>query len=113
MAVQVVLSGGGSSLKQTVSVPPELVGLSLRLQYFMSKRLDQSPSSSVAVLVNDVVLRTISLTNGFTQYTINTPAATSTMIVQFNDVTPVTSYGHSYLIDLYTLGYVMPPTSKF
>ena len=106
-------SGGGSILKQTVSVPPELVGLSLRLQFYMSKRIENTlPSTSVAVIVNNVVLRTISLTNGFTLYTVNTPAATSTMTVQFNDVSPVTS-DYSYLIDTITLSLAMPPTSKF
>ena len=100
-------------MKQTVSVPPELVGLSLRLQFYMSKRIENTlPSTSVAVIVNNVVLRTISLTNGFTLYTVNTPAATSTMTVQFNDVSPVTS-DYSYLIDTITLSLAMPPTSKF
>ena len=113
LAVQSVGSGGASILKQTVSVPPELVGLSLRLQFYMSKRIENTlPSTSVAVIVNNVVLRTISLTNGFTLYTINTPAATSTMTVQFNDVSPVTS-DYSYLIDTITLSLAMPPTSKF
>jgi hypothetical protein len=107
------VQGTGSSFKQTVSVPPELVGLSLRLQFYMSKRIENTfPSTSVAVVVNNVVLRTISLTSGFTLYTINTPAATSTMTVQFNDISPVTS-DYSYLMDLVTLGYAMPPTSKF
>jgi hypothetical protein len=103
--------GGSSSLKQIVSVPPGLVGLSLTLRFYMSKRIDTLPSSLVAVIVNSVVLRTIALTNGFTRYTINTPAATSTMTVQFNDVSPVTS-DYSYLVDNVTLSLAMP-TSKF
>lgn len=105
--------GGGAtstSLKQSVVVPPGLVGISLTLQFYMSKRLDELASSSVAVKVNSAVSRTIALTSGFTRYSINTPAATSTMTIQFDDVSPI-SGDYSYLIDDITLSLAMP-TSK-
>ena len=79
-------------LKQTVAVPPGLVGISLTIQFYMSKRLDGYASSSVAVSVNSVVLRTFALTSGFTRYSINIPTATSAMTIQFDDVSPITGY---------------------
>ena len=98
------------TLKQTVVVPSGLVGISLTLQFYMSKRLDEGSSSSVAVSVNGVALRTIALTSGFTRYSINTPAATSTMTIQFDDVSPVKG-DQSYLMDNVTLS-LAAPTSK-
>ena len=121
MAVQ----GSGSNIGQLVSIPSPLIGSTLTLQFYLSQRTDgykiwssglNSFSTAVSVSINSVAVQTISLNSYFTRYSVSTPAATSTMLVQFADVSPISSSTQidlSFLIDNVTLSLAgcLPPTA--
>ena len=104
VAVQGTSTCGRGNLQQTVAVSSALVGSTLTIQFYLSKRSDgvSSAASSVTVSINSVVLRTITLTSSFTFYSVSAPVTSTTLLVQFDDVsTATTDFG--FLIDAVTL----------
>jgi hypothetical protein len=100
-------SCGRGNLQQTVAIPPSLIGSTLTIQFYVSKRFNESgtPSAaatSVSVSINSVVLQTVSLTNSFTQYSISAPVTSATIRIQFKDASQ-TSRDLSFLLDAVTL----------
>eukprot|EP01036_Dinobryon_divergens_P035680 gene35680-46280_t len=101
---------GRGNLQQTVEIPPSLIGSTVMIQFYVSKRSDnyQQAASSVSVSINRVVLQTVSLTNSFTQYSISAPVTSTTIRIQFEDASQA-SDDRSFLLDAVTLslkGYV-------
>jgi hypothetical protein len=96
-------SCGRGNLQQTVAIPPSLIGSTLTIQFYASKRTDniQLAASSVSVSINSV-LQTVSLTSSFTQYSISAPVTSATMLIQFEDASQA-SDDSSFLLDAVTL----------
>eukprot|EP01036_Dinobryon_divergens_P033864 gene33864-43752_t len=104
---------GRGNLQQTVEISPSLIGSTLMIQFYVSKRSDEfgtssAAATSVSVSINGVVLQTVSLTSSFTQYSISAPVTSATMLIQFEDASQAFD-DLSFLLDAITLslkGYV-------
>eukprot|EP01036_Dinobryon_divergens_P032018 gene32018-41523_t len=95
---------GRGNLQQTVEISPSLIGSTLTVQFYVSKRSGnyQQAATSVSISINSVVLQTVSLTSSFTHYSISAPVTSATMLIQFEDASEA-SGDLSFLLDAVTL----------